>query len=285
MKFTKMHGIGNDYVYVNCLEEELPMDPSRLAELVSDRHFGIGSDGLILIKPSEVADFCMDMYNADGSRGMMCGNGIRCVAKYVYDHGMTNMTNVSIETLAGIKDIALTVKNGKVVQATVDMGVPVLLTDGQELPLVPEQLGAMDSFKTTEELVIGDRTFSMIPISMGNPHAIFFLDSIDTLKIEEIGPVIEKHPRFPDRTNVEFVQVVDSEMVKMRVWERGSGETMACGTGACATAVACVLSGVTGRSVDVRLLGGTLHIHWREDNGHVEMSGPATEVFTGNFEL
>ena len=285
MKFTKMHGIGNDYVYVNCLEEELPMDPSRLAELVSDRHFGIGSDGLILIKPSEVADFCMDMYNADGSRGMMCGNGIRCVAKYVYDHGMTNMTNVSIETLAGVKNISLTVKNGKVAQATVDMGVPVLLTDGQELPLEPEKIGTMDSFKTTEELVIGDRTFSMIPISMGNPHAIFFLDSIDTLKIEEIGPVIEKHPRFPDRTNVEFVQVVDNTLVKMRVWERGSGETMACGTGACATAVACALSGVTGRSVDVRLLGGTLHIHWRESDGHVEMSGPATEVFTGNFEL
>lgn len=285
MKFTKMHGTGNDYVYVNCFEETLPMEPGRLAELVSDRHFGIGSDGLILIKPSDVADFMMDMYNADGSRGMMCGNGIRCVAKYVYDHGMTNMTTVKIETLSGVKTITLTVKDGKAVQATVDMGVPVLLTGGHETELVPENARALKAEDIFEDLAIGEKNFRMIPVSMGNPHAVFFMDSIDHLKIEEIGPVIEKHPRFPDRTNVEFVQVVDESLVKMRVWERGSGETMACGTGACATATACALAGKCGRDVDVRLLGGTLHIHWNEENGHIMMSGPATEVFTGDFEV
>ena len=283
MKFTKMHGIGNDYVYVNCFEEELALDPGRLAELVSDRHFGIGSDGLILIKPSEVADFCMDMYNSDGSRGSMCGNGIRCVAKYVYDHGMTNMTTIRVETLAGIKTIDLTVKDGKVKLANVDMGLPVLQSKGIDTELTPEAQAEITSEMIWEALDVDGVEMMMIPISMGNPHAIFFIDDVNDLEIEKIGPAIEKNPRFPDRTNVEFVQIVDREHVKMRVWERGSGETMACGTGACAVAVACALAGYTEEQVDVRLLGGTLKITWNDDNGHVEMCGPATEVFTGEF--
>ena len=285
MKFTKMHGIGNDYVYVNCFEEELAMDPGRLAELVSDRHCGIGSDGLILIKPSAVADFCMDMYNSDGSRGAMCGNGIRCVAKYVYDHGMTNMTTIRIETLSGIKTIDLTVKDGKVRLANVDMGMPVLLSQGVNRELTPEVRKEIADSEIGEVLDVQDKEMSMIHISMGNPHAVFFVDDVDNIEIEKIGPAIETHPRFPDRTNVEFVQIVDESHVKMRVWERGAGETMACGTGACAVAVACRLAGYSQDKVDVRLLGGTLTIFWNPDNGHVEMCGPATEVFTGEFNV
>lgn len=285
MKFTKMHGIGNDYVYVNCFEEELAMDPGRLAELVSDRHCGIGSDGLILIKPSAVADFCMDMYNSDGSRGAMCGNGIRCVAKYVYDHGMTNMTTIRIETLSGIKTIDLTVKDGKVRLANVDMGMPVLLSQRVNRELTPEVRKEIADSEIWEVLDVQDKEMSMIHISMGNPHAVFFVDDVDNIEIEKIGPAIETHPRFPDRTNVEFVQIVDESHVKMRVWERGAGETMACGTGACAVAVACRLAGYSQDKVDVRLLGGTLTIFWNPDNGHVEMCGPATEVFTGEFNV
>ena len=285
MKFTKMHGIGNDYVYVNCFEEELAMDPGRLAELVSDCHCGIGSDGLILIKPSAVADFCMDMYNSDGSRGAMCGNGIRCVAKYVYDHGMTNMTTIRIETLSGIKTIDLTVKDGKVRLANVDMGMPVLLSQGVNRELTPEVRKEIADSEIWEVLDVQDKEMSMIHISMGNPHAVFFVDDVDNIEIEKIGPAIETHPRFPDRTNVEFVQIVDESHVKMRVWERGAGETMACGTGACAVAVACRLAGYSQDKVDVRLLGGTLTIFWNPDNGHVEMCGPATEVFTGEFNV
>ena len=285
MKFTKMHGIGNDYVYVNCFEEELAMDPGRLAELVSDRHCGIGSDGLILIKPSAVADFCMDMYNSDGSRGAMCGNGIRCVAKYVYDHGMTNMTTIRIETLSGIKTIDLTVKDGKVRLANVDMGMPVLLSQGVNRELTPEVRKEIADSEIWEVLDVQDKEMSMIHISMGNPHAVFFVDDVDNIEIEKIGPAIETHPRFPDRTNVDFVQIVDESPVKMRVWERGAGETMACGTGACAVAVACRLAGYSQDKVDVRLLGGTLTIFWNPDNGHVEMCGPATEVFTGEFNV
>lgn len=283
MKFTKMHGIGNDYVYVNCFEEELALDPGRLAELVSDRHFGIGSDGLILIKPSEVADFCMDMYNSDGSRGAMCGNGIRCVAKYVYDHGMTNMTTIRIETLSGIKTIDLTVKDGKALLANVDMGLPVLLSGNLNRELTPEARAAVTPTEFWETIEVNGQALKMIHISMGNPHAVFFVDDTERIDIEKIGPLIENHPRFPDRTNVEFVHVVDRGLVRMRVWERGAGETMACGTGACATAVACVLAGLTEEKVDVRLLGGTLNIWWNPENGHVEMTGPATEVFEGEF--
>ena len=285
MKFTKMHGIGNDYVYVNCLEEELPMDAGRLAELVSDRHFGIGSDGLVLIGPSEVADFRMDIYNADGSQAMMCGNGIRCVAKYVYDHGMTNMTALKIDTLSGVKNIELTVKDGKVRLATVNMGRPVLLSHGANLEVSPSQKADFNAEQIFEPLEVLGEVWRMIPISMGNPHAVFFVGDVDGLDIQKYGPLIEKHPRFVDRTNVEFVQLIDARTVRMRVWERGSGETMACGTGACATAVACALAGYTETRTDVRLLGGTLQIHWDEDDGHVDMCGPATEVFTGEFNV
>ncbi|WP_434309911.1 diaminopimelate epimerase [Hominifimenecus sp. rT4P-3] len=285
MKFTKMHGIGNDYVYVNCLEEELPIDAGRLAELVSDRHFGIGSDGLILIEPSEVADFRMDIYNADGSRAMMCGNGIRCVAKYVYDHGMTNMTALKIETLAGVKHIELTVKDGKVRLATVNMGKPVLLSHGMNLEVTPSSKESLSLDQIFEPLDVLGETWRVIPISMGNPHAVFFVGDVGGLDIQKYGPLIENHPRFVDRTNVEFVQLVDARTVRMRVWERGSGETMACGTGACATAAACVLAGYTDTRTDVKLLGGTLQIRWDEEDGHIDMCGPATEVFTGEFHV
>ncbi len=284
MKFTKMHGIGNDYVYVNCLEEELPMEPGRLAELVSDRHFGIGSDGLILIEPSEIADFRMDIYNADGSRAMMCGNGIRCVAKYVYDHGMTNMTTLRVETQAGIKTLELNVKDGKVRLVTVNMGEPVLLSHGANRPLTPAAGAALPEEQIWEPLEVLGEDWRMIPISMGNPHAVFFVGDVEGLDIGKYGPWIERHPRFVDRTNVEFIQVIDRTNIRMRVWERGAGETMACGTGACAAAVAATLAGYTEPRANVRLLGGTLQIHWEED-GHVNMCGPATEVFSGEFNV
>ena len=284
MKFTKMHGIGNDYVYVNAFEEDLPMEAGRVAELVSDRHFGIGSDGLILIKPSLIADFTMEMYNSDGTRGMMCGNGIRCVAKYVYDHGMTNKTTLNIETGAGVKKLDLKVKNGKVVQVTVDMGIPALLTGGTERPLTADTVSQLRTADIWQELSVKDHIQSVVSISMGNPHAIIFVEDVNDIPIATIGPLIEHHSFFPDRTNVEFVQVTGPDSIRMRVWERGAGETMACGTGACASAVASALAGQTGHSVDVRLNGGSLHIKWRED-GHIEMTGTATEVFTGDFEL
>ncbi len=282
MKFTKMHGIGNDYVYVNGFEEELPLEAGRLAELVSDRHFGIGSDGLILIKPSQIADFTMEMYNSDGTRGLMCGNGIRCVAKYVYDHGMTNKTTLNIETGAGIKKLDLKVKNSKVVQVTVDMGVPTLIGEEGETPLTPGVAGTLGPEDIWRELPFKEHPQTVIPISMGNPHAILFVPDVTDIPITTIGPMIENHPFFADRTNVEFVHVTGPDSIRMRVWERGAGETMACGTGACASAVAAALIGQTGHSVDVRLNGGSLHIKWRED-GHVEMTGTATEVFTGEF--
>ncbi|MBQ6360745.1 MAG: diaminopimelate epimerase [Lachnospiraceae bacterium] len=282
MKFTKMHGIGNDYVYVNGFEEELPIEAGRLAELVSDRHFGIGSDGLILIKPSQIADFTMEMYNSDGTRGLMCGNGIRCVAKYVYDHGMTNKTTLHIETGAGIKKLDLKVKNSKVVQVTVDMGIPTLIGEEGETPLTPGVAGTLKAEEIWRELPFKDHPQTVIPISMGNPHAILFVPDVTDIPITTIGPRIENHPFFADRTNVEFVHVTGNDSIRMRVWERGAGETMACGTGACASAVASALIGQTGHSVDVRLNGGSLHIKWRED-GHVEMTGTATEVFTGEF--
>jgi len=261
------------------------LDPGRLAELVSDRHFGIGSDGLILIKPSDVADFCMDIYNSDGSRAAMCGNGIRCVAKYVYDHGMTNMTTIRVETLSGIKEIDMTVKDGKVKLANVDMGVPVLLSQGGDITLMPEERDHIADSQIWEILEVGGKEVELVHISMGNPHAVIFVEDVDAVDIETLGPAVERHPRFPDRTNVEFVQVTDRKHVKMRVWERGSAETMACGTGACAVAVASVLAGYTEEQMDVRLLGGSLHIEWDRENAHVEMCGPATEVFTGEFHV
>lgn len=277
MKFTKMHGIGNDYVYVNCLQEKVE-DPSGTARKISDRHFGIGSDGLILIKPSEKADFQMDMYNADGSKGAMCGNGIRCVAKYVYDYGLTDKTSISVETGSGIKYLDLTVENNKVTMVKVDMGEPDLTAS--HIPIKAQTEQVID-----EPIKVDGKTYRITGVSMGNPHGVVFLDDIDSLDIEKIGPSFENHVRFPDRINTEFVQLDNRSHVRMRVWERGSGETLACGTGACAVAVACVVNGLTQREVTVSLRGGDLKICWDEKDGHVYMTGPATVVFDGEIEL
>lgn len=276
MKFTKMQGLGNDYVYVNCFEEKVE-NPSEVAIKVSDRHFGIGSDGLILINPSKAADFEMEMYNADGSRGEMCGNGIRCVAKYVYDYGLTDKTNISIETLGGIKYLELTVEEGKVKLVKVDMGKPIL-----EPALIP--IAADGDAVIDEPILVDGMEYRMTGVSMGNPHDVVFMNDVKNLEIEKIGPLFENHERFPKRINTEFVKVLDRNTVEMRVWERGSGETLACGTGACATAVACILNGLTEETVTVKLLGGDLHIQWDREKDTVYMTGPAEVVFDGVWE-
>lgn len=279
MKFTKMQGIGNDYVYVNCFEETVK-DPSAVAKFVSDRHFGIGSDGLILIKPSEIADCEMDMYNLDGSQGAMCGNGIRCVAKYVYDYGIVDKTSISVATKSGIKYLDLTVKNGKVSQVKVNMGSPIL--QATQIPVVAETEQVIDT-----PIEVNGQTYHITAVSMGNPHAIVYMDDIESLEIEKIGPAFENHVFFPDRVNTEFVKIIDKHTVQMRVWERGSGETLACGTGACAVAVASILNGhVDGDSqVTVKLLGGDLQIYWSRQDNLVYMTGPAATVFDGEIDL
>lgn len=279
MKFTKMHGIGNDYVYVNCFEETVK-NPPALAKFVSDRHFGIGSDGLILIKPSDIADCEMDMYNLDGSQGAMCGNGIRCVAKYVYDYGIVNKTSISVATKSGIKYLDLTVENGKVSMVKVNMGSPIL--EAKQIPVVSAKEQVVD-----EPLEVNGETYHITAVSMGNPHAIVYMEDVDGLEIEKIGPAFENHVAFPDRVNTEFVKLIDSHTVQMRVWERGSGETLACGTGACAVAVASILNGhVEGDSpVTVKLLGGDLQIYWDRQENLVYMTGPATVVFDGEIDL
>lgn len=277
MKFTKMHGIGNDYVYVNCFQENVE-NPGSVAKFVSDRHFGIGSDGLILIKPSETADFEMEMYNADGSQGSMCGNGIRCVAKYVYDYGLTDKLKFSISTKGGIKYPELTVENGKVSMVKVNMGAPELTP--ANIPVVSEKDRVID-----EPIEVEGTLYHMTAVSMGNPHAVVFIDDVKGLEIEKIGPGFEYHPCFPDRVNTEFCRVIDEETVEMRVWERGSGETLACGTGACATAVACILNGYTKDKVTVKLLGGDLEIFWDREDNLVYMNGPAATVFEGEIDL
>ena len=273
MKFTKMQGIGNDYVYENCFEETVE-NPEKAAVFVSNRNFGIGSDGLILIQPSEKADCRMDMYNLDGSRGAMCGNGIRCVGKYVYDHGITDKTEIDVETLSGIRHLSLHVKDGRVESVTVDMGSP-------------EQTS-----QVSEQILVGDSEFQFTGVSMGNPHAVVFLDeaeslgnSLEQLDIEAIGPLFEHHERFPDRTNTEFVEVLDEGHVRMRVWERGSGETLACGTGACALLAASVLNGRTGNEAQVELPGGTLSIRWDREKNRIYMTGPAVEVYHGEIDI
>lgn len=276
MKFTKMQGLGNDYVYVNCFKEKID-DPSALAVRISDRHFGVGSDGLILINPSKVADCEMEMYNADGSRGEMCGNGIRCVGKYMYDYGLTDKEAISVETLAGIKYLQFFIENEKVAKVKVDMGSPILTP--AEIPVVAEGERAVD-----EPIVVDGTEYRMTCISMGNPHAIVYVDDVKNLQIEKIGPSFEKHERFPNRVNTEFVKVLDRNTVEMRVWERGSGETLACGTGACATAVACILNGLTEEKVIVKLLGGDLEIEWDREENKVFMTGPAKVVFDGVWE-
>lgn len=286
MKFTKMHGCGNDYVYVDCTKEVIP-NISETAIRVSDRHFGIGSDGLILIKASDVADFEMDMYNADGSRGKMCGNGIRCVAKYVYDHGLTDKTTITVNTLSGIKTLKLTVEDGKVSKVRVDMGEPELIP--AQVPVKASVLGLADDRReaiVAEPLEIKGRSYDITCVSMGNPHCITFIgEDVRDFPLEEVGPVFEKHELFPERVNTEFINVIDKDHLRMRVWERGSGETLACGTGACAVAVASYLNGFTGRSVDIELLGGQLEVVYDEKTNHVFMTGPATEVFSGEIDL
>lgn len=276
MKFTKMQGLGNDYVYVNCLKEKIA-DPPELARRISDRHFGVGSDGLIMINPSDKADFEMEMYNADGSRAEMCGNGIRCVGKYVYDYGLTDKTQISVETLAGIKHLDLTVENGKVTLVKVDMGQPVFEPD--RIPVKAE-----GSMVVNEPLEVDGKEYRMTCISMGNPHAVIFVDQdVRELPLEEIGPSFENHERFPKRINTEFVRVIDRHTAQMRVWERGSGETLACGTGTCAAAAACVLNGLTEDEVTVHLLGGDLYIKWDRKKNTIYMTGPAEIVFEGEW--
>ena len=310
MKFTKMQGLGNDYVYVDCTKEELAT-PSDIAKAVSDRHFGIGSDGLILIKPSKVADFYMEMYNADGSRSAMCGNGIRCVGKYVYDFGLTDKLDVSIETAAGIKYLNLRLLGGQVMEVRVNMGAPVFTpelvpttieantqidSNGMDLAAPLNKENDTLEFKEASSknkvpavleapLMVDQKAYKVSCVSMGNPHVITYVDDEKAVDIEKIGPSFEHHEVFPERTNTEFIRVADRQNIYMRVWERGTGETLACGTGACASAVATMLNGMCDRKVTVHLLGGDLVIEWDEKENVVYMTGPAVTVFTGDYPL
>ncbi|MCR4567507.1 MAG: diaminopimelate epimerase [Pseudobutyrivibrio sp.] len=277
MKFTKMHGCGNDYVYVNLFEETID-DPAAVSIKISDRHFGIGSDGLITIGPSDKADFRMRMYNADGSEGEMCGNGIRCVAKYVYDHNLTIKTEISVETGAGIKYLTLFVEDGKVAQVRVDMGEPIL--EPSLISVVAEGDKVIDA-----PIEVGGKTWNMTCVSMGNPHAVVFVDDTASFELEKYGPLFENHERFPKRTNTEFVQIISRSEANMRVWERGSAETWACGTGTCASVMACILNGKTDDKVLVHLRGGDLTIEYDRATNHIFMTGPAVEVFTGEISL
>ena len=285
MKFTKMHGIGNDYVYVDCTKKDLA-HTSEIAKYVSDRHFGIGSDGMILIKSSEKADFQMDMYNADGTQSEMCGNGIRCVGKYVYDYGLTDKTSVSIETLAGIKYLEFTFgdeeKNGRktVELVRVNMGAPILAPED-----VPVDLPDAGDIVQDYPIMVAGKEYRITCVSMGNPHCVSFVDDVDNFPLEEVGPLFENNPIFPRRVNAEFVELVSPTYAKMRVWERGTGETLACGTGTCATAVACILNGKTEDEVTVKLLGGELIIRWDRDANIIYMTGPAKVVFDGEIDL
>jgi len=276
MRFTKMHGIGNDYVHVDCFEQDVP-DPAATAVAVSDRHFGVGGDGLILVLPSTEADVRMRMFNADGGEAEMCGNGIRCVAKYAYDHGRSKANPMRVETAAGIKQIELAIgPDGKVAAATVDMGAPVLEPD--RIPVKVPQKQALDVTLRT-----ASRAFQMTCVSMGNPHAVMFVDDVHAVPLETLGPEIEHHPLFPERINVHFAEVHSPTELTMRTWERGSGITLACGTGASAVCVAAALTHRTGRRITAHLPGGDLKLHWRQEDDHVLMTGPAAEVFTGEW--
>lgn len=277
MKFTKMQGIGNDYVYVNCFEENVK-DPPAVARFISDRHFGIGSDGLILICPSDIADCRMDMYNSDGSQSQMCGNGVRCVGKFIHDRGITHKNVVTVETLGGIKVLELQLDNGVVSAITVDMGEPVL--EPMRIPVNTDRLRFVD-----EPVIVGNEPVFITAVSMGNPHAVVYVDDTDSLELSRIGPDYEHHEIFPERTNTEFIQVIDRKHLKMRVWERGAGETLACGTGACAALVASVLTDRADREATLQLLGGNLQIRWDEDTNHVFMTGPAEFVFDGEIDI
>jgi len=281
MKFTKMHGCGNDYIYVDGEKEKIAADrKARLVRRLSDRHFGIGGDGVIFINPSKEADFEMEMYNMDGSRAEMCGNGIRCVAKFVYDKGLTEKTSISVISAGKVKYLDLSVEDGKVSTVKVNMGSPVLkacdipvIADNEEEPVI------------AGDIEVDGKNYKMTCVSMGNPHAVIFVDDVADLKLEEIGPKFETHERFPRKVNTEFVKVIDRDTVEMRVWERGTGETLACGTGACATAVACILNGLTNDTVTVKLLGGSLQIRWDKEADLVYMTGPASTVFEGEVEI
>lgn len=279
IRFTKMHGCGNDYIYINGAECGIPaQDKPELVQRLSDRHFGIGGDGVIFINPSDEADFEMEMYNADGSRAEMCGNGIRCVAKYVYDKGLTDRTQISIVSAGKIKYLTLTVENGKVSMVRVDMGKPEL--NASLIPVISEKEQVVD-----EEITVREKVYRMTCVSMGNPHAVVFADNVADLDLTKIGPHFEQHERFPKRINTEFVRVIDRHTVEMRVWERGTGETLACGTGCCATAVACVLNGKTEADVTVKVLGGEIRIQWDREADTVFMTGPASTVFEGEIDL
>ena len=275
MKFTKMQGIGNDYVYVNCFEEDIK-NPSELSIAISDRHFGIGSDGLIMIMPSPAADARMRIFNADGSEAQMCGNGIRCVAKYLYEYGIKKSDRMTIETAAGLKTIELTVVNEDVTQIKVEMGTPELLRN--EIPMLGENKQVVN-----EPLQVNDSVLYVTCVSMGNPHCITFVDDVDSIVLDVTGKAIENHELFPERINAHFVQQISANKVKMRTWERGSGETLACGTGAVATGVACVLNNLTERIISTQLPGGELVVEWTDDN-KTYMTGPAEIVFTGQWD-
>ena len=290
MHFTKMHGAGNDYVYVDCTKETVE-NPSEAARLVSDRHFGIGADGLILIKPSEIADVTMEMYNADGSLGKMCGNGVRCVGKYAYDHGLARKDRIRVETGAGVKILDVTAENGEAVSLRVNMGEAIFapaeipvdiskvpLPEGAALPENAEQLIDVPA-------VIAGQTWRVNCISMGNPHCVVFTDEVEDFPLETVGKVFENHPMFPERVNTEFAVRLGEHELRMRVWERGSGETWACGTGTCATAVAAILNGLAKSPVTVHLNGGDLVIEWEGPGSPVFMTGPAREVFEGDINL
>lgn len=278
MKFTKMHGCGNDYIYVNCFTEKIE-EPSVIAKKVSDRHFGIGSDGLILICPSETADFKMRMFNADGSEGKMCGNGIRCVAKYVYDNGMTDKEVITVETLSGIKTLQLAVSEGRVQAVTVDMGSPVLTPSQISVKCEGDRM-------INQPVSVGGKEYYITCVSMGNPHAVVFTEEeVTALNLEKIGPLFENHEIFPDRVNTEFIHVIDEKTIDMRVWERGSGETLACGTGACASVVACVLNHKTEDEVLVHLLGGDLEVRYDREKNTVLLTGPAEFICTGEIAI
>ncbi|MCI6715083.1 MAG: diaminopimelate epimerase [Lachnospiraceae bacterium] len=277
MKFTKMHGCGNDYIYIDGAKEHIAQEEKPdFVRRVSDRHFGIGGDGVIFINPSDEADFEMEMYNADGSRAEMCGNGIRCVAKFVYDKGLTDKTDISVISCGKIKYLQLSLKDNKVDTVRVNMGAPELIA--ANVPVLCDKEQAVD-----EPITVQDTEYKMTCVSMGNPHAVVFMENVTDLEIEKIGPYFESHERFPKRTNTEFVKVIDRNTVQMRVWERGTGETLACGTGCCATVVACILNGLTDDTVTVKLLGGELEITWDREADLVYMTGPATTVFEGEI--
>ena len=287
MKFTKMHGCGNDYIYVDGSKEKVrEKDKPELVRRLSDRHFGIGGDGVIFINPSEEADFEMEMYNMDGTRAEMCGNGIRCVAKFVYDKGLTDKTSISIVSCGKVKHLELSVEDGKVSAIKVNMGQPIL--KAEEIPVTIENNDGFmikdDGAVISAPIEVGGQNYKMTCVSMGNPHAVVFVDDVSSLELEKIGPLFENHACFPRRINTEFVKVLDRENIEMRVWERGTGETLACGTGACASVVASVLNGLTQEQVTVKLLGGNLQIRWDRENNLVYMTGPAATVFEGEIE-